>query len=148
MGRKRLSLPGAFIYKMAYVHLAFTFLYAILPNVWQMLTLISFPTLDTLAEVNRIKQTSSRIKLCPKTPKEYFLSQIWFTIKNSRHLTYFHSTLTAVKPVPTAAGSRWQSEGTITPSERQLEFECRKCFIKGVQRPGEGWFCSRTGLWF
>lgn len=45
-----------------------------------------------------------------------------------------------MKPAFTAAGSMWQSEGAVAQSERQLEFECRKCFIKNVKRPSVGLF--------
>lgn len=51
-----------------------------------------------------------------------------------------------MKPVFAAAGSRWQSEGTVAQSERQLEFECRKCFIKNVKGLSKGLFLQMHGF--
>lgn len=99
-----------------------------------MVTLISFPTPDMLAKVKSLKQTSNRIKPCPKPCKPYFKLIPQYR-KSPQGLDP-----AAAKPRSAAAGGRWQSE-------RHLEFECRKCFIEHIKRPSEGWVGKCTGSW-
>jgi len=42
--------------------------------------------------------------------------------------------------------SSWRSEGAAAQSGRQLEFECRKCFIKSIKRPSEALFLRMHGF--
>lgn len=103
-----------------------------------MLTFISFLTLGVLAKVKSTKQTRSRTKLCPQTPKHYFLFQMDFEIKRKAK----------AQGQPLCSPS-WQevAEQRLCHTElRRRHLNAENVSLKTWKRHSEGWFLEIHGL--